>query len=75
MARPEGSKSEAGRAEMGGVLGEGMFPSPPAGDLGISVSSLSGVRGEAPATWQFRKFYRLTKPVLMSILLILNLLQ
>jgi len=28
--RPEGPKSEAQRAERGGVLGKGMFPSPPA---------------------------------------------
>jgi len=31
---PEGPKSEAGRAEIGRVLGEGKFPSPPARGTG-----------------------------------------
>jgi len=34
MARPEGPKSEASRDEMGGILGEGMFPCPPARGFG-----------------------------------------
>jgi len=47
-------------------------PSPPARGLGSAVSSPSGVRGEAPAaTWRFISFYRLTKLLLVSILLIL----
>jgi len=53
-----------------------MFPSPPAsGFAGVLVSSLSEVQGEAPATWRSRTFYRLTKPLLVSILLILNLVK
>jgi len=43
--RPEGLKSEARRANMGGVLMEGMFPSPPARGLRSAVSSPKGVRG------------------------------
>jgi len=35
----------------------------------------SGATGLAPSTWRFRTFYRLTKPLLASILLILNLSQ
>jgi len=33
------------------------------------------VMSKAPATWRFRTFYRLTKPLMVSILLILNLFQ
>ena len=79
MARPKGEKSEARRAERGGVLVEGMFPSPSDMGLGSGVSSRSGVRGKAPATLQkapatlhFKTFYRLTKALLVSILVILH---
>ena len=43
--------------------------------VGSAVSSPSWVRDKAPATWRSRTFYRLTKPLLMLILLILNLFQ
>jgi len=48
--------------------------SPPARDLGRRCNiPHSGVRDEASsATWRFVTFYRLTKPLLMLILLILN---
>ena len=77
IARP---KSEAGRAEICGILGRGCspphdVPSPPAREPVKRLSSSSGVMGEVPSTWQFRTFYRLTKPLLVSILLIPNLFQ
>jgi len=40
-----------------------------------AVSSPGGVRGDAPAIWGFITFYRLTKLLLVSILLMLNLFQ
>ena len=43
--------------------------------FGNTVSSHSGVRGKAPATLQFKMFYRLTKLLLVSILVILHLFQ
>jgi len=56
---------------------EEMFPSPGASykGPGSAVSSPTGVRGDAPATWGFITFYRLTKLLLVSILLMLNLFQ
>ena len=47
------------------------YPSPSV--MGSAVSCPSGVRSEAPvATWRFVTFYRLTKPLLVSIWLTLN---
>jgi len=45
MAKPEGPKNQAGRAERGGVLGEAKFPSHQLGSSGSAVSSSRGVRG------------------------------
>jgi len=68
MARSEGRKSEAREVERVRLLWEAMFHSPPARRL--------GERCKLPlATWRFRTFYRLTKPLLLSILLILNLFK
>ena len=60
-----------------GTEGEGgmSLPTPPhqLGVWGSALRSSSGVQGEVPAaTWRFITFYRLTKPLLVSILLILN---
>ena len=64
------------QSSKGGFLGRGCFPLHQLGDLGcVSVSSPSGIRAQAPATWWFKTFHRLTKPLLMSILLILNFFQ
>jgi len=49
-------------AEMDGVLGDGMFPSPLARGLG------SRVRREAPATWRFGTFQGLRKRLFMAAL-------
>jgi len=57
IARPEGPKSEARRVKRGGVLREGMFPSPLLRGLRSAVSSPNGVRGESPTTWRFGTFY------------------
>ena len=56
-----------------GFLGKRYQNSPPhqLGGLGSAVSFPSGVRDEDPAMWQFETFCRLTKPLLLPILLIL----
>jgi len=60
------AEERSSKGQEGGVLGEGMFPSSPAiGGLRSTVV----VQGEALAIWRFRTFYRLTKPLLVSILL------
>jgi len=60
IARDEGLNSEARMVERGGILGQGMFPSPSARVWGsAAVSSPSRVRG---TTWRFRRF---TKPLLV----------
>jgi len=56
MTRGERPKGKAGRAQRGDVLAEGMFLFHKIGGLGSVVSSPSGVRGEAPSTWQLRTF-------------------
>ena len=57
------------------LLGEGMFPTPPAsGFAGVLVSSPVKSRVSL-VTWRSRMFSRLTKPLLVSILLILNLVK
>jgi len=72
MARSEEPKSEAGRDEREGIRIEGiMFSSTLAGGPSRAVISPSGFRVEAPATWRFKTFYRLTQPPLVTILLIL----
>ena len=56
----------------GGVLGEWMFPFPPARGPGERYSKLSmWSPGRSPVTNLFRTFYRLTEPLLVPILLIL----
>ena len=62
--RPKEQNSKARRAETDGFLG----------GLGSAVSCKlpSGVWGKTLATWQFKTSYRLTKPLLASILLVLN---
>jgi len=57
------------------VPGKGCSPLHQIEGLGSAVSSLSGVRGEAQATWGFTTFHRRTKTFLVSILLTLNLFQ
>jgi len=78
-AKPEGPKSKTRRTERDGVIG-GKRCFPPhqttcIGAWGRAVSFPSGIRGKALATWRFRTFYRLTEPLLVSILLIVNLFQ
>jgi len=68
-------KSEARRAERGGVLGRGCSPPQQLGGLRSAVSSRSRVQGKTPATWRFRTFCRLAKPHLVSSLVILHLFQ
>jgi len=53
----EGPKIEARRAERGGILGDGMFPSHQLGICGRGALKLpTGVWGEPLAAWQFRTF-------------------
>jgi len=59
----------------GGSLG-GDVPSPAARRLESAVKLPQyGIWGYLPATSRLRMFYRLIKPLLVSILLILNLFQ
>jgi len=75
-ARSEGLKSEVRRAERVEFLGRGCFPPHQLEDLeSAAVSYLSGARDEAPVTTRFRTFYRLIKPLPMSILLIISSFQ
>jgi len=75
MVKPIWLKSKAQKADGVWVLVEGMFPCPRGNGLGSAVSSPCVVHGESMATRQFRTLHKLTKPVLVSILLILNLFQ
>jgi len=63
-ARPKGPKSEAQKAEREGVLVEGMSPSPSARGLGERCKLPQWGPGDLA-------FYRLTKPLYVSILLIM----
>jgi len=80
MALPERPKSEARRYDRRGVgflRDVPLLPSQPARGLRerckLSYAVGSGKKARRP--WRFRTFYRLTKPLLVSILLILNLFQ
>ena len=68
-----GPNSETRKSDKGEFVGSGCSPPHKLGGKENAVSSRSGVWGKAPAIWQFRTFYRLTKPLLVSILLTLNL--
>ena len=74
----EGPKSAARRTERGVVLGEGIFLSP-RGDVSLSPASGSvevpavGSGANSRRHGDSERDYRLTKPLLVSILLILNL--
>jgi len=59
MATSEGPKTDTRRAETDGVLENGMFPFHQLWSLGKRCKRPIEVRGEATATWQFRKFYSL----------------
>jgi len=59
------------KVETVGVLGERMFSSLPVRGPGEHCKLTQWAR----ATWRFRTFYRLTKLLLVSILLMLNLFQ
>jgi len=72
-AKAWGPNSKARGPEGVEFFGMGCSPPHQLEGMGSAVSSPSGVRGEALATSRFRVFYRLTKPLLLSILLILNL--
>jgi len=56
------------------VLGRNI-PSPLARGHGECCKLPQWDPGGSLATWRFRTFYRLTKPLLVSILMILNLFQ
>jgi len=68
MARSERLNSEARRAKRVEFLGRECFPPHQLGGLGsAAVSYPCGVRGEPPGTNRFRTFYRITKPLPVSI--------
>jgi len=64
-----GPNSETRKSDKGEFVGSGCSPPHKLGGKENAVSSRSGVWGKAPAIWQFRTFYRLTKPLLVWILL------
>jgi len=72
--RPKQPKSEARRDEKWGYW-EGMFPSPPPREYGERCKLCHWGPGRSPATWRCKTFYRLTKPLLVSILLIMAALR
>ena len=81
-AGPDGLKLEAGtpkiearRAERGEFLGEGMFRCPPARRSGQRCKLAQWDPERSLATWRFRMSYRLTNPLLVSTLLLLNSFQ
>jgi len=49
------------------VLGEGCSSPPPATGSRERHKLPSWVRGKAPATWQFKTFYALTKPLMVCV--------
>ena len=73
MMRPEGPKRKARMAKRVEFFGRGCSSPHQLGSC--AVSSPTSVRNKVPATWRFRTLYRLTKPLLVSILLILNLFE